>query len=660
MSVKSGHDDTPTAPVADTGTPQEQSSTKADAAAPVPWLADLAAELTLGPAHEVLPFTLLTLITEASSWAANAPAGSWSRRRNPASLAADLTATLAAAGTGLTALLELDITALAEALATITASAGDDDPNAKALRAAQVKIVTASCVALLSRLADSVCRQAVFNDLLAHAAEADPSATVIKDMVEMLATLLDHAGIDPATALREAGLNLAQSRWMPPNLVLRGYPAPDASQAERLSRASGIITANALVAHCVAWLSYGDAGLNGENRLGPVTFYEVDWAVPNAQRPDGQDFPHKAEVAKLLEMPSELTHIDYNGPTRPHMVLARVDLGHRGYLHALDDAADMVETVLGVVNNHTGGVSWRREAFSALLVDGALASVFSGPHGRLERGEPDHYGQKATADALGRNAGTLGALLTAGALPSSLTQALRLVREAGQVGSREDQLNRIATIDAQSALVLQVSAVEHIAVYAGIAEDKLSRLILAGWPIAAWDRDVRNAINRCMGGLGSMGRLLRAVCRSEFGHWSQSAAYDRRAQLLENCRESLHRSDVAALLNSIGDAAAAAAMLEKYTAQAKLLDGRLRRTRNALAHGNPVAMPTVASIREFSRYRTDVALDAAVTAHIGQRPLKDLLRERAAAHERTACSLADGMSLYQQWLRQDTTADSEC
>lgn len=646
MSVRRSHDDTPAAPVADTDTPQAQSSTNADATAPAPWLADLAAELTLGPAREVLPFTLLTLIAEAASWTANAPAGSWSRKRNPASLAADLTATLPAAGPGLTALVEFDITTLADALAAITALADNEEPNAKALSAAQVKLVSASCVALLSRLTDPDCRQAVFNDLLAQAADPDPSATVIKDMVEMLATLLDHAGIDPATALREAGLHLAQSRWMPSNRVLRGYPAPDASQAERLSRARGIITANAPVAHCVAWLSYGDARLDGENRLGPVTFYEVDWAVPNAQRPDGQDFPHKTEVAALLEMPSELTHIDYNGPTRPYMVLARVDLGQRGYLHALDDAADMVETVVGFVNNHTGGTPWRREAFSALLVDGALAGISSGPHGRLDRGEPDHYGQNGTADALGRNAGTLGALLTAGALPSSLTQALRLVREEGQVGSREDQLNRIATIDAQTALVLQVSAVEHIAVYAGMAEDNLSRLILAGWPIAAWDRDVENAINRCMGDLGGMDPLFQAVCRSEFGHWSQSAAYDRREQLLENCRESLHRPDVAALLNSIGDAAAAAAMLEKYIAQAKLLDGRLRRTRNALAHGNPVAMPTVASIREFSRYRADVALDAAITAHIGQRPLKDR-------------SLADSMSLYQQWLEQDTTADSQ-
>lgn len=655
MSVSSGRDDTPTARVADAGTTRAQSSTSVDATAPAPWLADLAAELTLGPAREVLPFTLLTLITETGSWAANAPAGSWARKANAASLAADLTATLDAAGPGLTALLELDLTALAEALATVTASAGGE---AKALRAAQVKLVSASCVSLLSRLIDPVCRRAVFNDLLARAAEPDPSATVIKNMVEMLATLLDHAGIDPTTALHEAGLNLAQSRWRPPNLELRGYPATEVSQAQRRSRASDIVTANAPVAHCVAWLSYGDARLNGENSLGPVTFYEVDWAVSNAQRPDGQDFSHKAEVLTLLEMPSELTDIDYNGPTRPYMVLARVDLDRRVYLRALDDAADMVETVLGVVNNHTGGTPWRREAFSALLVDGDLAGTFSGPHGRLERGEPDHNGQNATADAFGRNAGALGALLTAGALPSSLTQALRLVREAGQVGSREDQLNRIATIDAQSALVLQVCAVEHIAVYAGIAEDKLSQLILAGWPIAAWDRDVRNAINRCMRGLGGMDPLFQAVCRSQFGHWSQSVAYDRREQLLENCSESLHLPDVAALLNSIGDAAAAAAMMEEYTAQAKLLNDRLRRTRNALAHGNPVAMPTVASIRELSRYRTDVSLDAAIAAHIGQRALKDLLRDRARAHERTGRSLVDGISLYQQWQQQDTTADA--
>jgi hypothetical protein len=59
-------------------------------------------------------------------------------------------------------------------------------------------------------------------------------------------------------------------------------------------------------------------------------------------------------------------------------------------------------------------------------------------------------------------------------------------------------------------------------------------------------------------------------------------------------------------------------------------------------------MPTVASLREFSRYRTDVALDAAMTAHSGPRSLKELLGEHVAGHERTRHSLADGLSLYQQ------------
>ena len=61
--------------MADTGTPEAEPSAKAKTTAPAPRLADLAADLTLGPGREILPFTLLTLITEAGSWAAERAGG---------------------------------------------------------------------------------------------------------------------------------------------------------------------------------------------------------------------------------------------------------------------------------------------------------------------------------------------------------------------------------------------------------------------------------------------------------------------------------------------------------------------------------------------------------------------------------------------------------
>src|SRR3982751_5395369 len=52
-----------------------------------------------------------------------------------------------------------------------------------------------------------------------------------------------------------------------------------------------------------------------------------------------------------------------------------------------------------------------------------------------------HYGARGFSDALDEHRTELAALLSHGPLPTDVTEAMRLVGEAGQVDSRENALN---------------------------------------------------------------------------------------------------------------------------------------------------------------------------------------------------------------------------
>src|ERR1700722_16506623 len=101
--------------------------------------------------------------------------------------------------------------------------------------------------------------------------------------------------------------------------------------------------------------------------------------------------------------------------------------------------------------------------------------------GRVGSGWHDHYGQNGTADALAKYGPELGALLQAGPLPPYEAEALRLVGEAGQVDSRENALHGSATIAEQTVVVLQATAVEHIASYADVSDGDHTEALLAAW-----------------------------------------------------------------------------------------------------------------------------------------------------------------------------------
>jgi hypothetical protein len=374
-----------------------------------------------------------------------------------------------------------------------------------------------------------------------------------------------------------------------------------------------------------------------------------------ALKPDGQDFPHRTELQTVLEQTRGYRAIDWSEGRR-YEVLARVDLGRRITYRALDDAAAMVEVMIGVVINRSNTAAWQRGSLSCLIVDGEVRAVTFGPHGQLPSIEPDHVGQNATADALAKYAPELGELLSAGSLPPSLAEALRLIGEASQVDSRNNTLNRSATIAERTVVVLQATAVEHIASFARISVWAHAEALRSGWPAARWSQQVVEAVERCLHGVeGGADPVFQEVVLfsgNQGRSLSLSAAYRLRDQLVMACPGRLHRAWAARLLDSIGNAPSCAALLNKFESEAVLLDSRLRRIRNALVHGNPVTIEMVKSVREFSRYKVDSALEMAIRSIVHGEPMNELLREQIRVHADDCARINEGLSFYDIWSRE--------
>ena len=107
---------------------------------------------------------------------------------------------------------------------------------------------------------------------------------------------------------------------------------PATSAAERLAFCEEVVIRPATAGHCVVWLSYiGNLRDDFVLDAGPATFYQSNWAVPNARRKDGPTFAHREDLRKLAQ--------DWNDvPDDPEIVIARFDLDVRAAAGAVAEA----------------------------------------------------------------------------------------------------------------------------------------------------------------------------------------------------------------------------------------------------------------------------------------------------------------------------------
>jgi len=75
----------------------------------------------------------------------------------------------------------------------------------------------------------------------------------------------------------------------------------------------------------------------------------------------------------------------------------------------------------------------------------------------------------------------------------------------------------------------------------------------------------------------------------------------------------------------------------------------LSRCRNGLMHGNPVALESVQSVRDFSRFVMRAALDDSIRSIAEGRPVADLLEASDRRRRTTLDGLQRGRSIGDIW-----------
>jgi len=589
----------------------------------------------------VLP--LAVLVDEVDRWRGHASDESWKRKANRVSLSSDLQASAAAAGTHLAQSIASELRPYQECLQQVA--------DIRTISADRFRELTDNGAALRAALATPAALLAAWQDVLA----ASQSPTADTESLNWALTCLE-AMIESTQRSSKQTLQDARS-ILDPDPRLAGFN-PDAPTARtpldvRLRLAADVITALPVPRHCIAWITYGSARLSGTADFGPFTFYEIDWAAPNALNDDGQAFCHRDELRSLLKQ----NHISPPGETkeRPYQVLARVNLGVRSPHNALDDADAMIQVLLRIAGNRSGGTAWQRAGSACLLFDGH-AALCTDTAGLYVSDEVDHHGQNIMADALAEYGPSIAEGLSRAQMPPDLADALRLLGEACDVDSRKAILTGRSTIDRKTVLVLEDAAFEHIASYGRMSGDDLERSILVTWPHARWSSQVNAAINVC---LRSDEVSSTALHRRIITHqpWETRTSFLEASrltgELLALCRDPLKRRFAEKWLTSIRDAALCLDLHRQHERDRDFLRERLRRTRNALTHGNPVHPAVIDTVRDLSTYRVNAAFGLALEMFSTSGSLDAALHARAEEHKRLVDHLTRGVSMFDQWCAGD-------
>lgn len=308
------------------------------------WRAALAAAL-LGGFEKPPSFTLYSVAAEVCDWADRAPSSAWARRDNARSMRADVEAALSVCGAAFKGQFQPFGVALMEALDRVAV-------GPKADRGADLASLRAVSHRAKALLQSPELRVAAWQDL-ADAARADrPDLTVIEARVALLNAMLVGAGVDPgerfwrlADVLSPSAATLARD----PDAV-----PPDWSDDQRLEAADALLREPAATGHCVAWLTFAAARLpEFVVEMGPVTFFDADWCIPNALGPPWQEYRYRDELTRVIAHDHGRGTLNPNAAPR-HEVLARVDLGHRPPFGWKAEAAAQIRAVVGLVAIRTG------------------------------------------------------------------------------------------------------------------------------------------------------------------------------------------------------------------------------------------------------------------------------------------------------------------
>jgi hypothetical protein len=465
---------------------------------------------------------------------------------------------------------------------------------------------------LKSRWPDSAIREAAWVDLIK--ACRDPSTSydtlalrrdlfwqVIKaadyaldQMSRLLGGILGDAGISVTEAKLWLG-DVAEDRveWQKPDQYA------GLSEEQQLSLCQRLLTKPPTRAHRVIWIAFNGAGPGiGMHTVGPVSFWDCEW-VRGVLEHGGANWNYLP--AELRATQGHFTYRDL--PQDRDVVLARIDLEISAFTDPVRIASEQAEAVIALASFRLGVDRWQRLQGHLDFVDGHLGGMgwFMTPVNMDDLSNPRYAGY------IVNELDKLAPRLT-GHLPivtSEFTELVGAVRW-WQQATRQAPL---------AALLLHVRILELVATRVGTTWPEY----LESYMRTAWTRQKI---------VGTLMQVVREAVHSgerlsSTEHQQRVEAY--RAAIVAWDRDGGQALDPKKGLDALSDFAA---MFPTHTSLGRqsqtlnrrlasssevvkwrdelatewnLLAQRLRRVRNALAHGGPLQDEGAESVHEFGQ-----------------------------------------------------------
>jgi hypothetical protein len=473
--------------------------------------------------------------------------------------------------------------------------------------------------------------QAAWRDLVAAVAAAIP-VEAARTRLRLVLAILEAAGHDCdqlRTRLHSIVVDDALGRME--NGGDRDLPR---SPTERLALCEDLIARDPLVGHCVAWVAFSGARMRTMVlEAGLVTFFDSEWATPNARHESGQKFPHREELRRLDESFSEMI------PSEHGVVLVRIDLGFRAAAGALDEGWRRAALIAGQSSLSARARFWSTWGWNALLVDDRQSMSQFATEDQIDDW-PNSHELEAVAGKLDEVAPMIGGSLDQ--LPLQLVEAVDTALQA-----------RIAKLP--SRIILRFRVLELVASYLALRQvDDLFDIAAGQWAydnmrhFIDWEIYLAVAQHRYDPEMHARGLALRTAILTWRGSGffiNYSVALDHVDELLGMSDSPLERAGIQEALALLSDGAVLLARLHRAQELEVLLVSRLIRVRNAITHGNPFTAHGVGTVDNYLMYLTEFVLDESLNAAAKGSQLDAVISERRQEVEAIEILATSGVRL---------------
>jgi hypothetical protein len=450
---------------------------------------------------------------------------------------------------------------------------------------------------------------------------------VVDDRVRLLLALQSSAKRDADDDRR--GLCSIMERGEIAALGARESGDPPSTSARLLS-CEGLIAQPAITSHCVAWVALAGTRLpKFVVPAGPVTFFEAEWAVPNAQQEQGQDFLYRDELRELAI--DSISGI----PFESREVLVRIDLGQRPVAGALDEGWRWATFVAGFATLSARTRAWPKRGWNVLQTDDGRQ------YGWFATDDLEDHHSSARVERVARELERISHAIVA--KPDSLSPNLIEAVDSA-IAARGTEI--------RSRNILRFRVLEMVAADAGVADvDELLALMKGQWAHDGIGHRIVFAVYATLFGqaadpaLSALGKRLRSLILTHQATGGalvdMPTAVENAGGLLSLVNSEYEGQALRVDLDAVRDATLCAEYLSRLEGDEALLYSRLRRVRNALTHGNPITHDAASSVDSYLMYLTEFALEKAIAAP-GNEPLVAAFENNQEERAETRSRLAAG------------------